>query len=159
MVILFALKIHKYRSRQDCVISTNAIPHLAALGLFGKRKRAQISGVVGTNVDKKVVKIVEERAGNYCESCGGRAQESMALHHRKLKSRGGQDTPANLIRVHHSCHNLGTDSIHAKPSWATDKGFMVSSWNEPEQTPMVYPDGRIVLLDNDGNVCTLMEGD
>ena len=115
--------------------------------------------MAGTNVDKKVVEIVEKRAGNYCESCGGRAQESMALHHRKLKSRGGLDTPANLIRVHHGCHNLDTDSIHANPSWATDKGFMVSSWKEPEQTPMVYPDGRIVLLDNDGNVCTLMEGD
>ena len=128
-------------------------------GLFGKKKRARISGVVGTNVDKQVVKIVEQRAGNFCESCGGRAQESMALHHRKLKSRGGKDTPANLIRVHHGCHNLGTDSIHTNPSWADDKGFMVSSWREPEQTPMFYPDGRIVLLDNNGNVCTLMEGD
>jgi hypothetical protein len=113
--------------------------------------------VVG--IDKKVVEIVAQRAGNYCEACGGLAQESMALHHRKLKSRGGKDTPSNLIKVHHSCHNLGTHSIHSNPAWATDKGFMVSSWQDPDKTPMVLPDGRIVLLHNDGTVGTLMEGD
>jgi len=36
---------------------------------------------------------------------------------------------------------------------------MVSSWQEPEKTPIVLPDGRIVLLHNDGTVGTLMEGD
>jgi len=62
-------------------------------------------------VDKKVVAIVEERAGGYCEVCGLPAQPSMALHHRKLRSRGGKDTASNLIRVHHGCHNLKTSSI------------------------------------------------
>jgi hypothetical protein len=71
---------------------------LWSVGILEEKSRARISGVVGTNVDKKVVEIVEQRAGNYCEACGGLAQESMALHHRKLKSRGGKDTPANLIR-------------------------------------------------------------
>jgi hypothetical protein len=51
-------------------------------------------------MDKKVVKIVQDRAGNYCEVCGSSALPSMALHHRKLKSRGGQDTPSNLIQIH-----------------------------------------------------------
>ena len=110
-------------------------------------------------IDKKVVALVEQRAGNYCEACGGLAQESMALHHRKLKSRGGKDTASNLIRVHHSCHNLGTHSIHNNPEWANAKGFMVSSWDEPDKIPINRPDGRIVLLHNDGTVGTLMEGD
>lgn len=110
-------------------------------------------------MNKEVVEIVARRAGNYCEACGGVAQESMALHHRKLKSRGGKDTAANLIRVHHKCHNLGTASIHSNPTWATEKGFMVSSWQEPEQAPMVLPTGQIVLLRNDGTVGILMEGD
>lgn len=101
---------------------------------------------------QEIVKLVEERAGNYCETCGGSALESMALHHRKLKSRGGKDSVANLIRVHHSCHNLGTDSIHANPSMATDKGWMVSSWADPETEPMLRPDGSWVLLRNDGSV-------
>jgi hypothetical protein len=42
MVILFALKIHRFKSRRDCVTSINAIPHLAALGNFGSAKPVRI---------------------------------------------------------------------------------------------------------------------
>jgi hypothetical protein len=110
-------------------------------------------------VDKKVVKIVEERAGGYCEVCGHPALPSMALHHRKLRSRGGQDTPSNLIRIHHGCHNLRSDSIHHNPEGASQKGWMVGSWQEPHLTPFTRADGSIVLLLNDGSVSILMEGD
>lgn len=110
-------------------------------------------------MDKQVVRIVEERAGNYCEVCGGAALPSMALHHRKLKSRGGKDTPANLIRIHHRCHNLSTDSIHLNPERASQKGWMVGSWQEPADVPFTRPDGSIVLLQNDGTFHVLMEGD
>ena len=82
----------------------------------------------------------------------------MALHHRKLKSRGGKDSVANLIWVHHGCHNMATESIHANPAYATDKGWMVASWDEPEKAPMVLPDGRIVLLQENGKITDLKEG-
>jgi len=81
----------------------------------------------------------------------------MALHHRKLKSRGGKDTVANLIYVHHSCHNLGTVSIHLNPEIATKKGYMVSSWQDPEQAPMITPEGFKVLLLDDGTIKKYME--
>ena len=100
---------------------------------------------------KEIVELVQTRAGNYCETCGRPALDSMALHHRKLKSRGGKDSASNLIRVHHECHNLGTQSIHANPSMATDKGWMVSSWANPETEPMLCPDGSWVLLKDDGS--------
>ena len=109
-------------------------------------------------IDKKVVEIVAARAGNYCEACGGLAHESMALHHRKLKSRGGKDAVSNLMYVHHECHNLGTESIHLRPAFAADKGWMVSSWDDPETTPMILPDGRLVILHNDGKITDLKEG-
>jgi len=103
-------------------------------------------------INAAVVDLVIARAAGYCERCGGPALESMALHHRKLKSRGGKDTPSNLIWIHHSCHNLATDSIHLAPKEATAKGFMVSSWQDPAQTPMLTPEGLMVLLADDGTI-------
>ena len=112
-----------------------------------------------TMIKGAIVDLVKGRAKGYCEVCGLPEEETMALHHRKLKSRGGQDSVANLIWVHHKCHNLGTDSIHANPSYATDKGWMCPSWEEPSAFPFVKPDGTIILLQDDGSESILMEGD
>jgi len=101
-------------------------------------------------VNKEVVELVKARANGYCEVCGKPEQASMALHHRKLKSRGGQDTVSNLIRICHKCHNRGTKSIHMNPMDAESKGWMVGSWQEPEVAPFKKPDGAFVLLNNDG---------
>jgi hypothetical protein len=38
------------------------------------------------------------------------------------------------------------------------KGWMVASWDDPENAPMHLPDGRIVLLQNDGKITDLKEG-
>jgi hypothetical protein len=104
----------------------------------------------GDTVDKKIVKIVLERAKGYCEVCGWDLGEDYALHHRKLKSRGGKDSVSNLMAVHHKCHNLGTDSIHFNPERATEKGYMVSAWSEPHQIPVKQPDGKMVYFDDNG---------
>ena len=111
-----------------------------------------------TMINKKIVELVVVRAQGYCEACGKPEQPTMALHHRKLKSRGGKDSASNLMRVHHSCHNMSTDSIHANPAWAEDKGFMVPSWRESHEHPMHTPEGGIVLLQNDGTIITLEKG-
>jgi hypothetical protein len=110
-------------------------------------------------IDPQVVQIVHSRAKGYCEVCGRVLGSEGALHHRKLRSRGGEHTASNLIYVHHECHNLGTDSIHSRPAYAADKGWMVGSWQKPEETPFVRPDHSIVLLHNDGSVSVLMEGE
>jgi 5-methylcytosine-specific restriction endonuclease McrA len=108
-------------------------------------------------MDKKLVSLVQERANGYCEVCGGVVREG-ALHHRKLKSRGGKDTPSNLIYIHHGCHNLKTDSIHLNPERATQNGWMVESWKEPHEAPMLMPDGTYALLLDDGTIKRLGEG-
>jgi len=102
-------------------------------------------------MNQQVVDIVLERAGNYCEKCGhAQGGENFALHHRKLRSQGGEDDPANLIAVHHSCHNLATDSIHLNPAIAKKNGWIVPSWAEPSEFPLTLPDGSKVLLDSYG---------
>ena len=101
-------------------------------------------------MDKKIVKIVLERAKGYCEVCGWDLHEDYALHHRKLKSRGGKDSVSNLMVVHHKCHNLGTNSIHFNPERATQHGYMVSAWSEPHQIPVRQPDGKMVYFDDNG---------
>ena len=83
----------------------------------------------------------------------------MALHHRKLRSRGGKDEPENLLYIHHECHNLGTNSVHNRVALATEKGWIVSSWADPKEVPVVLHGGRIVILQSDGSYAILMEGD
>jgi hypothetical protein len=100
-------------------------------------------------MNKKIAETALNRAGIYCEKCG-RPGTDMALHHRKLKSRGGKDSPANLMVVHHECHNLGTDSIHSNPKIAEVKGWMVPSWADPADYPITLPDGSIVRFDDNG---------
>ena len=108
-------------------------------------------------IDKKIVELVHYRAKGYCEICGKVAEPTMALHHRKLKSRGGKDSASNLVWIHHGCHNLDTLSVHNQPQKSKDYGYMVSSWQEPDETPFKCPDGTWVLLKNDGSLISLGE--
>lgn len=94
--------------------------------------------------------LVYSRCKGYCEKCGLRLSESWALHHRKLRSRGGKDEVSNLVALHHGCHNFDTDSVHFNPAHSRDKGLMVSSWQEPSECPLTLPSGDIVILTQEG---------
>ena len=108
-------------------------------------------------IDQKVVELVKARAAGYCEYCDSPAEETMALHHRKLRSRGGADTVANLVFIHHGCHNLKTHSIHLRPGAAETRGYMVGSWQDPAEVPLVKADGSVILLLDDGSTKTITE--
>lgn len=98
----------------------------------------------------EIRQMVYDRSGGYCERCAIPLAESWALHHRKLRSRGGKDEITNLVALHHHCHNIGTDSVHLNPDAATREGFMVPSWDEPSLVPVTLGDGRVVLLTHEG---------
>jgi len=95
--------------------------------------------------------VVKSRAGGYCEKCGKRLGDSWALHHRKLRSRGGKDEYANFVALHHECHNTGTQSVHLNPSESERLGLIVGSWQRPSDIPLTLPSGDIVLLTDDGS--------
>jgi 5-methylcytosine-specific restriction endonuclease McrA len=107
-------------------------------------------------MDKTIANAVLQRAKGFCERCGVPSHD-LALHHRKLKSRGGKDEVSNLVAICHKCHNMSTESIHLNPAKATIKGWMVPSWAEPSDYPIHLADGSIVRLDNDGNYKEVME--
>ena len=102
-------------------------------------------------MDKVLRELVWARCKGYCEKCGKPLlNDSYALHHRKLKSRGGKDEVENLVALHHTCHNTATDSIHLNPKKATESGFMVGSWQEPAECPITLSNGDEVILTKDG---------
>lgn len=98
------------------------------------------------------------RCNGYCERCGIPLAADWALHHRKLRSRGGKDEITNYAALHHFCHNGGTNSVHAKPDDATRDGFMVHSWDDPARVPLRLPDNALVLLTPEGTYDYLEKG-
>jgi hypothetical protein len=98
-------------------------------------------------IDPKLRRAVFERAGGCCEFCADRLEGSWECHHRKLRSRGGLDSACNLIALHHFCHRR----LHSHNRFATEHGFVVSTYDDPMTAPLnLRLDGSPVLLTADG---------
>lgn len=68
-------------------------------------------------------------AGILCAAC--EAAPAAHMHHRKLRSQGGNDEPENLLPVCVECHTW----IHANPGAAYELGLLVHSWDDPADVP------------------------
>lgn len=98
------------------------------------------------------------RCAGYCELCGFGLHDTFALHHRKLRSRGGKDTLDNLIALHHECHNLGNNAVHTNIKKATETGHIVPRHEEPFNYPLHLPNGSIVRLTVEGTYLVERKG-
>jgi hypothetical protein len=88
-----------------------------------------------------IADAVRERAGGYCEACGGPIRpgdliDGAALHHRYplsggIPPPGGFHTLANLMQAHHSCHNVAPGSIHQNPNRSKRLGHIVRRGEDP----------------------------
>lgn len=89
--------------------------------------------------------------------CGwcGQVNHFPAIHHRQLRKQGGTDDPSNLIALHHGCHNVAKGSVHQEVAAATQRGFLVPSWDEPSKVPLHTAGGGTVLLHSDGTITTI----
>ena len=100
-------------------------------------------------VPKDVAEMIKTRSDGKCESmnfpiCTGHAEY---LHHRQLRSQGGEHTIPNLIAVCSPCHTW----FHREVKAAQSQGWIVRSVHDPGETVMKYR-GRTVLLTADGGV-------
>ena len=75
-----------------------------------------------------------------------------AEHHRKSRKHPDAERVSNKVLLHHVCHNLGTGSVHLNVAEARRRGFIVPSWGDPAETPLVTATGVTLLLTDDGGV-------
>jgi hypothetical protein len=104
-------------------------------------------------VQEAARRIVRERDGHRCQSCGvSIVDRPSALHHRRRKGMGGSallEQPANLIRA---CGNGNADFchgyMHSNPDHAHDIGWVLWATDDPETTPVLLFDGWFLLSDD-----------
>lgn len=100
------------------------------------------------------------RCNGYCEKCGKPMREDdFAVHHRRLRSQGGQDVVENLLALHHKCHNLGTHSVHMNPTSSMLRGYIVPRHAEPSETPLTRANGDVLLLTPEGTYELIRKAD
>lgn len=94
--------------------------------------------------------LVDERSSRKCERCGRTILVGGSHHHRKLRSRGGTDSPANLVLLCGSgttgCHGW----VHANPASATEDGWMLGTKQDPESVAIDSARYGHVFLGVDG---------
>ena len=96
---------------------------------------------------------LHDRQNGACPWCGRNLNpDAMAAHHRLLRSQGGTWDLANIVGLHHGCHNLQPGSVHQEPRRAYRLGFMIRTrLLTPAQIPIYARDQQVWLLaDGDG---------
>lgn len=90
---------------------------------------------------------VSARAGGLCECCGTRTPVALGhAHHRRRRSAGRDDGPANLIWLCLRCH----EAIHAAPRASLREGRLISRHDhrDPCQVPVALRHGWVLLADD-----------
>lgn len=102
--------------------------------------------VKGSTIDPALRQLVKDRANGMCELCDARLGVRWECHHRKLRSRGGQDSAANLVALCFLCHRR----CHSHVAWAEEHGWIVSSFADPATVPVALREKRWVRLNATG---------
>ena len=108
---------------------------------MGRRRKKK------NRIPREVAEIVAERAQGMCEimdpqtGCNGRAEH---MHHRQLRSQGGEHTVENLVHVCSACHHW----LHMHPAIAYTNGWLVKSTRDPECEPFLRRGGAVFLFED-----------
>lgn len=80
-------------------------------------------------VPPKVRAEVNRRAHGLCQAMfEGCTVVGTDVHHRKMRSQGGEHTLDNCVLLCSTCHHAG---VHGRPRWAYEHGWLVSSADDP----------------------------
>ena len=95
---------------------------------------------------------LHDRQNGMCPWCGHNLNpDDMAAHHRLLRAHGGTWDLANIVGLHHGCHNIQPGSVHQEPRRANRLGFMIRArLLTPAQIPLYSRSaGGWLLADGD----------
>jgi 5-methylcytosine-specific restriction endonuclease McrA len=97
------------------------------------------SGRPADGINNRVRREVLERDGWTCVRCGVDVSGAYvySIHHRKLRSQGGPNTPENLITLCGTGTTFCHGYVHAHPEEAYEAGWLVRAWLRPEDVPIV----------------------
>lgn len=85
---------------------------------------------LGTSIPLRVRRAVKARSEGNCEVCLMSGADHM--HHRLMRSQGGEHTVENLLHVHWGCH----EDIHLNPARSYELGHLVRRGADPAQIPV-----------------------
>lgn len=116
---------------------------------------------VSTGPDGNTRTSILLRAQFRCEVCGDplTGPKGMSIHHRKPRRMGGTrdkaiNSPANLMAVCGSgttgCHG----HLESRREWAIAHGYIVPSWDNPADTPVIIDGMGSVYLHPEGGYST-----
>lgn len=66
--------------------------------------------------------------------------ETLHKHHRKRRSQGGGDDPSNILLLPTQLHEW----VHQNPADAYELGWLVHSYDDPEEVSVVIPKSILV---------------
>lgn len=101
-------------------------------------------------ITDKIRRQVFERDNWACTACA--TGEGLTVHHRANRGMGGaksMDMLSNLLTLcaHHN-GLLESDAQFAEIG--RHNGWKISKWESPQDRPVLYPDGEMYCLTNDG---------
>lgn len=122
------------------MLAANGIAHPSTT--LVTRKVTTTKRPTDTGPDQATVDACLERDSHSCVVCGGalhgRRGVDWSIHHRKLRSQGGDNRLSNLISVcgHGTagCHG----DIHAAPAKAREAGWMLRRDDDPAEMVMAH---------------------
>lgn len=83
-----------------------------------------------SRLSARLLRLLVKTVNEHCARCGKPAGH---IHHRKRRSQGGDNSPANLVPLCVLCH----DWVHRNPEQAYREGWLVRSWQDPAEVPAV----------------------